>query len=501
MMSRILGSAPWGERDNGHPGQREDGGSHMMSDPADPPEPEGLVNEQRPLPDHEAPPTLPDVPAGRSRVILRDAASRTALKAVDLNLDLGTPLDLRRVLDSLNKAGGKALWLKAAMYMVNEGAKEEPIWTFVRQAYKRTGLEVAFDLDARGLTCAVLRELEPKDPKCARGAFRCWSRKAEPTRRRLSFHPKVLTTCIEMPSGRLVKLALVGSGNLTAGGMADNHELGVLHARSASLEQARPADEMASPNPTRRSGWPEADRALEHLWKEAQPLTETDIENLPDNKERQREAQALDRFSPWTLRDFQEEAVQAVLDGWVGAKQRNRPVRRRGGSRQESFQGGLLVLPPGAGKTVVAVEAIWRLFRRKTVNKVMWLAPKPVLARQALAHWSRRFLAESTLPDAVAGVLWRAEEGRPVFLGKDGLFQEPVDPGQLKKAGRLILFIGKDFADHRPDGGEVGERAKLLSSLKLDLIVADEAHHAHGGRWAKLLSDLRPRMEVGGRSS
>ncbi len=371
--------------------------------------------------------------------------------------------------------------MRAAVYMTNEGVLRHRVGELVKDAYEAQSLEVAFDLEARGLTQRMLTELDRKDPKAARKAFRCWPRddSSSPHRRqRYSFHPKVLTLGLRIPRVRgVLKLALIGSGNLTLGGMETNHELGVLSAR-VELDEGK-----------RSSGWLEADAALEALLTQTRELRDGD--ELPIDARDQRRQQAIDGLDPWVLREDQHEAVEAVIRGWQQTK----------GTRRDEWKGGLVVLPPGTGKTVIAMESVRRLMDDEPMNRVVWLAPNPGLAEQAFKEWQRyhrpftlrpRDFPRSSVAMAVAigerlsipdGELARSEQLAKLEAILGGAGERPT-----------ICFIGKDKADTAEKNGAAwGRRLKGWA----DLVVADEAHHAHGGRWRDILDWLSPRMVLG----
>ena len=93
--------------------------------------------------------------------------------------------------------------------------------------------------------------------------------------------------------------------------------------------------------------------------------------------------------SPWALREYQTEAVDAFLDGTAGGS-------------------GVVVLPCGAGKTVVGIAAMVRLGMRTLIL---------CTGHTALQQWRQAILDHTTLqPDQVAEYSGERKDLGPVTL-------------------------------------------------------------------------------------
>lgn len=135
-----------------------------------------------------------------------------------------------------------------------------------------------------------------------------------------------------------------------------------------------------------------------------------------------------------TLRPYQEEAVEAVLAGAV------RRVRRQ-----------LVVLPTGAGKTLVAAEVARRLGGR-----ILFLVHRDELAQQAMEKFSLVW------PEARAGLVKASSNDvdADVVVGSIQTLKNPNRLEAVKAAGEFSL------------------------------VIADEAHHAVSESWQGVLTGV-----------
>jgi superfamily II DNA or RNA helicase len=386
----------------------------------------------------------------RSQFAFRDAESEEALEAIVGRRT--TSRDVEHVLTSVVDACA-CRNARAWVYVANEGVLAHPAGKLLRSAARHGSLSIVFDLGAGGMTRVLLRALEA-DAQGQTLAFRYVDRRG-----RSSFHPKLMSFDVESTRGAWT-VTLVGSGNLTLGGLRTNDELGVLSVRPRS----------ASP-----TGWPELDEAVVryardgHVVDETTPLPETALDQRTNESEHQHPFSAL--------RDYQRDAVERLVEAYVHA----RPAK---------WRGALLALPPAAGKTAIALVAVLQLFE-KQVRRALWISPEPELARQAFHELRRIAYRGQRLPYELEAyfvtrtqvlALPEAEE-----LDAKGVDVVRAIVRHADAPDRQMIFVGK------------GKLAKLDVSLEAwaDLVIVDEAHHAIASEWSALLEGLRPRTVFG----
>lgn len=136
------------------------------------------------------------------------------------------------------------------------------------------------------------------------------------------------------------------------------------------------------------------------------------------------------------LRDYQEEAVQAVLGGW------------------QSKSSGLVALPTGSGKTVVGIELLKRVV--KPGDRTLWLAHRDELIRQ---------------PEERIRAWWK-EADVGIVKAEENEVDRPV-------------LIGSVQTVHR-----VKRIRQLLEAGPIDYLVVDEAHHSCAKTYRKIITAL-----------
>jgi superfamily II DNA or RNA helicase len=410
-----------------------------------------------------------------SHLVARDVTTQETLAAVGVDLDPLTSFD--SLFSALARKGLTARWAKIAAYKMTEGPLALPIGDFLRNAARASGIEIVFDWCSQrrygGITGKVIDELDlPRNAKIVLGVRYV-------DHRRALFHPKVLLMGVSAKTGDELRLAIVGSANITGGGLHTNTELGVV---SAWWNKDRAAN-----------GWPELDDLFASLMKAAKPLKVTDLSLL---------AADAPELSGWTeagvpgavsLRPYQEEAVQALVDAWE-----ERYARRP----SATWKGTLLVLPPATGKTLCALTAACRILDaedgRSRSGPVVWLSDRPLLAAQAFEEFRRTgFLQRYVIGALVkSGRILRSTMAGQWDIAEDGEERRPSELGRgllhdwlasRSRATRTIVFTTKGDAKSLRTLGDVGP----------SLTIVDEAHHATAPGWHETLTALRSFLVVG----
>lgn len=163
---------------------------------------------------------------------------------------------------------------------------------------------------------------------------------------------------------------------------------------------------------------------------------------------------------PYPLRRHQGEALAALEDAWAGGRRR-----------------AWVVLPPGAGKTLVGLETIRRAGRRAVV-----LSPSSAIQGQWVRGW---------------GELVAADGSRTVEVGTDRDLQTPVTV--LNYQSLAVFGDPEDDPQDDPEDGPVGELERLhprgralveaMRSAGPLTLVLDECHHLLEV-WGRLLVEV-----------
>ena len=151
-----------------------------------------------------------------------------------------------------------------------------------------------------------------------------------------------------------------------------------------------------------------------------------------------------------TPRYFQEiaihRAVQAVLQG-------NRRI--------------LITMATGSGKTFVAVQIVWKLWKTERKKRILYLVDRNILVDQPLV---REF---SIFGDAVWKIQGEAKKGRDIYFALyQALAEDESRPGLYK--------------EYPPD--------------YFDLIIVDECHRGSAtdaSRWRRILEYFHPATQIG----
>lgn len=147
------------------------------------------------------------------------------------------------------------------------------------------------------------------------------------------------------------------------------------------------------------------------------------------------------RGAPFSLRDYQEEAVKKVFGSW-----------------EAGHQAPLIVAPTGSGKTIIAAEIMAQLHDSGEYRSLF------------LAH--RKELLDQTIEKMR---LVSAELGVGLVKGKSNELGRNVTVASIQTVGH-----------HR--GSRLHE---LLEHGPYDLVFCDEAHHAVSQQWISVLNALR----------
>lgn len=147
------------------------------------------------------------------------------------------------------------------------------------------------------------------------------------------------------------------------------------------------------------------------------------------------------RRNPWP---FQEKIIKEVLD-WLD-------------TTRDGDLGRIVKLPTGAGKTLVAAEAIRGLIERKPQARILWVCHRVELLRQS---WELvRVQIDRRIPDAQWFVPWHVKT-ESMFRDKDEF---------LESKDRQMVFCTQGMLSH------------LLNHNRrdrFDLVVVDESHRFH----------------------
>lgn len=400
-----------------------------------------------------------------SLLVVRDAASREVLAGFGIDLRSPTAFDdLFNVLGRLD--GVRCTWAKIASYRMTVGALSGSIGRFLREAACGSQLEIVFDWCSHrhygGITQELVSELSVPSVDGVVHGVRYAGTSAS------LFHPKLLLIGLALPSGEQLRLVVLGSANMTAGGLRRNTELGVVFAERVLSSQRAVL------------GWPEVYELFEGWKSQAKPLTVEDLERLPVDSDELHEWTETGLPASLRLRPYQQAAVDAIVRAWEGRYQK-RP--------SANWKGTLLVLPPATGKTLCALAAACRILERDELSDpVVWLSGGPLLAKQAYDEFQR------------TGFLQRRAIGLLVEAGRIRRSTGTDDMGDSDERS-LDTWLNKRGAQKRPAilFTTKGDKRSLsaFSSKSPGLTIVDEAHHATAPGWNDALTGLRSYLVVG----
>ncbi len=394
-----------------------------------------------------------------SQILFRDESSREVMRTLLGASTLPSTLD-----DLLTpEVASRCVWADVAVYRATEKALTKGVGAALVHAAAKKRLRVVFDWQQRRAYGGVTREFVTQTFGDAQGVVGGLFYQGDDVG---LFHPKTMVLGIEHENG-LALLGIVGSANLTYGGLVNNTELTVVHAEwSRSKSKTR----------TALDGWPELSQAIDDYFGAA---TAFDADNLDDVPE------TSDELAMWlepplapalALRAYQRQAARQILQAWAEDR---RPDRRG------RWSGGLVVMPPAAGKTLTALYAMARLLRSdEDARTGLWLSEGPLLASQAFEDFARTpFLHKGVTAMLVAKGQVQASAGdQDVPVGTS-----VKDASSL--VGPALCFTTK--------GEGKSWRALMEAGRRPEIIVVDEAHHATAPGWSDALQELRPYLVVG----
>ena len=183
--------------------------------------------------------------------------------------------DVGKLLEALGSR--RCRWMRCWVYCVSERLLDLEFGRLVREAARDDGLEIVVD-PRQNIARAFKDGLDGVNHRVfvTHGA-------------RDKFHPKVMLFAIERPDGREDRIALVGSGNLSAGGLYRNDELFVLHCEVAERPTRSRVGDVWWREARGLSQWPElvkvtkefADSAVDIDWSKMPEVTSPDLEDGP----------------------------------------------------------------------------------------------------------------------------------------------------------------------------------------------------------------------------
>lgn len=141
------------------------------------------------------------------------------------------------------------------------------------------------------------------------------------------------------------------------------------------------------------------------------------------------------------LRDYQEECVQAVHDAWA------RGVRAP-----------LVVLPTGAGKTIIAASLMSRAFGSRAMRSVF------------VAH--RRELLQQTVEKIDLVTMTELSPRIGIVQGKRNELGADITVASIKSLGPKRL-------------------GKFIDAGPYQILICDEAHHAVSAEWIRMVNAMR----------
>jgi type I restriction enzyme R subunit len=150
----------------------------------------------------------------------------------------------------------------------------------------------------------------------------------------------------------------------------------------------------------------------------------------------------------------------------------------------------LLVMATGTGKTLVAFQIIWRLWKAKCTKRVLFLADRNVLVNQTMTNDFRPFAGAMAKLSTSANTIEKADgslEELPLALDR----QRRIDPSYEIYLGLYQSLTGPE------------ERQKLYRDFSpdfFDLIVVDECHRgsaAEDSAWREILEYFASAAQLG----
>ena len=150
----------------------------------------------------------------------------------------------------------------------------------------------------------------------------------------------------------------------------------------------------------------------------------------------------------------------------------------------------LLVMATGTGKTFVAFQIIWRLWKAKCTKRVLFLADRNVLVNQTMTNDFRPFAGAMAKLSTSANTIEKADdslEELPLALDR----QRRIDPSYEIYLGLYQSLTGPE------------ERQKLYRDFSpdfFDLVVVDECHRgsaAEDSAWREILEYFASAAQLG----
>lgn len=202
----------------------------------------------------------------------------------------------------------------------------------------------------------------------------------------------------------------------------------------------------------------------------------------PSTEPRLTRARFSDKSKTWSLRFYQEIAVNRVLDCIAG-----------GGDR------ALLTLATGTGKTSIAFQIAWKLFASRW-NLIDWKKKgEPTRRPRILFLADRNGLANQAFSDFTSFAAFNEDD--LVRIAPDAIRKK----GKVPKNGQVFFTIFQTFMSGPPKPGKDGKMhpSPYFGEYEpdfFDLIIIDECHRGGANdesTWRDILEYFSPAVQLG----
>lgn len=217
----------------------------------------------------------------------------------------------------------------------------------------------------------------------------------------------------------------------------------------------------------------------------------TEIDKMHSPKEMLRligensEYGALPKLHKGTLRDCQFLAENKLEENLRNNKKRN-----------------LAVLATGSGKTYLACLSSYRLLNYTPVNRVLFLADRNNLARQAESEFSQFSLTDNQMELSSLYLIKRLKKEEDI---KATIVISTIQKLYAVMTGQQLSDDNEDAEDENNAENEekdTGEDVQLGDNIRLasdhfDLIIVDECHRSIYGKWKAVLDYFKGAVILG----
>ena len=216
------------------------------------------------------------------------------------------------------------------------------------------------------------------------------------------------------------------------------------------------------------------------LWAQTFPPTDTGLAEAW--RERFAAVPFPDKSKTWSLRFYQEIAVNRVLEAIAAGKDR-----------------ALLTLATGTGKTSIAFQIAWKLFAARW-NLIDWKSKgEPARRPRILFLADRNTLANQAFSDFTSFAAFNEDD--LVRIAPDAIRKK----GKVPKNGQVFFTIFQTFMSGPPKKGADGKMhpSPYFGEYEpdfFDLIIIDECHRGGANNestWRGILDYFKPAMQLG----